>query len=105
MTDQVTKADNAAHNKWVYDRIESRARYDGERIVADGKVIWAGLGNRSGLHDFQHTLMREKWEKSGERFMKKVRALPADTKIEFLTFVNINRDRGRWRVASTTHIR
>lgn len=69
----------------------------GLRVVINGKTAWAGLGNRSGLHDFQYTLIHEKWEKSGARFVKdKVEKLvPGDT-VEIQWFSNITRDRGRW---------
>jgi hypothetical protein len=69
----------------------------GLRVVINGKTVWAGLGNRSGLHDFQFTVIREKWEKSGERFVKtKVEALKAGDTVEIQWFSNITRDRGRW---------
>lgn len=67
----------------------------GCRIVMDGKTVWGGLGNRSGLHDYANVIIREKWKKSGERFMKKMRAAEF-TLIEIQVFQNINRDRGRW---------
>ena len=71
------------------------AAKDGNRIVANSKTIWAGLGNRSGLHSYADTLIYEKWKKSGSRFEKKVEKLSCE-KIEIQQFRNINRDRGRW---------
>ena len=72
------------------------AQGDGWRVIINGKTAWAGLGNRSGLHDYQWTAIREKYEKSGPRFEKKLDALqPGDT-VEIQRFVNITRDRGRW---------
>jgi hypothetical protein len=70
----------------------------GERIVGydDGKVWWAGLGNRSGLHSFADTLLDQKWAKSGARFTKRIEALPAGTRVIVQDFRNITRDRGRW---------
>lgn len=77
------------------------AKGEGDRIVIDGKTVWAGLGNRSGLHDFQWTVIREKYEKSGARFEKKLDALLIDgAKVEIHSFRNITRDRGRWIVFS-----
>jgi N-dimethylarginine dimethylaminohydrolase len=77
------------------------AKNEGDRIVIDGKNVWMGLGNRSGLHDFQWTLIREKYEKSGARFEKKLDALLIDgAKVEIHTFRNIDRNRGRWIVFS-----
>ena len=58
----------------------------------DGKTVWGGLGNRSGLHDYANTIIREKWEKSGGRFEKKMREAEF-TLIELQMFHNINRDR------------
>jgi hypothetical protein len=72
------------------------ARDNGERVVADGKTIWGGLGNRAGLHDYANTLMREKWEKSGPRFLKKLETMEA-TKVELQEYREINRDRGFWK--------
>ena len=74
---------------------------NGDRIVhivnPKPKTIWGGLGNRSGLHSFAYTLIREKWDKSGERFEKKLEKIvqPGET-FQIQQFQNINRDRGRW---------
>ncbi len=76
---------------------------DGDRIIADGKTIWAGLGNRSGLHSYQWEVLSDKWEKSGANFTKKLDKLTAD-KIEIQSFRNQTRDRGRWVTIKTfTH--
>lgn len=74
---------------------------NGDRVVhvtePKPKTIWGGLGNRSGLHSFADTLIREKWEKSGERFKKKLdKILKPGEKFEIQTFRNVTRDRGRW---------
>ncbi|MBT4189301.1 MAG: hypothetical protein HOE14_19080, partial [Gemmatimonadales bacterium] len=45
---------------------------NGNRLKISGKTVWAGLGNRSGLHGFATTLIDEKWEKSGPRFERKM---------------------------------
>lgn len=63
------------------------------------KTLWAGLGNRSGLHSFADTLLREKWDKSGDRFTKKLEKVFSGLEggmIEVQDFRNISRDRGRW---------
>ena len=73
----------------------------GGRVAANGKNIWLGLGNCSGLHSFADTLLREKWEKSGERFEKKLDSMPSGVSVVLLDFVNVNRDRGNWLVART----
>jgi len=79
--------------------LENAAR-DGDRVIAiiDGKpsVLWAGLGNRTGLHSFASELLSEKWEKSGARFIAKVQALKPGTAVEILRFRNVTRDRGAW---------
>lgn len=59
------------------------------------KTLWGGLGNRAGLHSFAYELLAEKWEKSGERFMKKLDKVEGGT-VQVLEFRNITRDRGRW---------
>lgn len=75
---------------------------DGDRLTyqPEGaekpKTLWAGLGNRAGLHSFQFTLLREKWQKSGARMLKRLGNLPEGTVINVLAFHNIDRDRGRW---------
>ena len=81
-------------------KLIARAK-DGFRItfLAEGcekaKTLWAGLGNRSGLHSFAYTLLSEKYAKSGERFEKKLASLGAG-KVTVHAFRNVTRDRGRW---------
>lgn len=83
----------------------ARAARDGMRLTYQpddapkAKTLWAGLGNRSGLHSFADTLCRDKWDKSGERFLKRLRKLPAGTVITVHDYHNTNRDRGRWHPA------
>jgi len=72
------------------------AAQDGLRVTCDGKTLWAGLGNRAGLHDYAYTLLAERWKKSGERFVKKLRAIAGGV-VEVYEFKNTSRDRGRWR--------
>lgn len=71
---------------------------NGDRIVYDGKTIWSGLGNRSGLHDYANTAIHKKWQESGERLQKKIEELAKKEGATFQTqeFRNIDRDRGRW---------
>ena len=82
------------------------AKY-GDRVLfidENGKKfkIWAGLGNRSGLHSYASTLIREKWEKNGERFINKVEKKAQQTGTFVVQeFQNINRDRGRWVTIKT----
>lgn len=77
------------------DRILAWAE-DGNRVKINGKTVWGGLGNRSGLHSYAWTLIDEKWKKSGPRFTKKIQALPAGTEVELFRFKNKTRDRGNW---------
>jgi len=72
---------------------------EGNRVTITGKNIWAGLGNRSGLHSYADEAIGEKWAKSGDRFTKKVMNLPAGTEVELKRFQSINRDRGKWVTA------
>ena len=74
---------------------------DGNRVTIAGKNVWAGLGNRSGLHSYADELTQEKWAKSGDRFMKKIEKLPAGTEVELKRYKNKNRDRGNWVTAGT----
>jgi hypothetical protein len=87
-----------------------QARIEGAKITAHGgtrkggaentprkpTTIWAGLGNRAGLHSYADTILREKWLKSGPRFVKKLDALPAGATVCVFDYRAINRDRGRW---------
>jgi hypothetical protein len=67
------------------------------------RTLWAGLGNRSGLHDYAETLLAEKWAKSGDHFQRRLLEMPRGTKVETWRFSNTTRDRGRWfRVATFT---
>jgi len=77
------------------------AAKDGDRVVhvvePKPKTIWAGLGNRSGLHSYAYTLISEKWKKSSARFIKKLdKIVQTGMKFQIQEFRNINRDRGRW---------
>lgn len=82
--------------------ISYQARELGNRVVyvlpgeTKEKTLWAGLGNRSGLHSFAETLIREKWEKSGERMLKKLNKLPPGTSILVFQYRNKTRDKGSW---------
>ncbi len=71
-------------------------RKDKKTGEAKDQTIWGGLGNRAGLHSFAYTLMYEKWNKSGPRFVKKINALPAGTKLAVQDYCPTDRDRGRW---------
>jgi hypothetical protein len=84
--------------KGIVRNLRSSAEY-GYRIVCNGKTIWAGLGNRSGLHSYANTILYEKWNKLGVRFLTKVEKLIREgaTEFEIHDFRNINRDRGVWR--------
>ena len=77
---------------------------EGGRVRVAGKNIWPGMGNRSGLHSYADEMIRKKWDKSGDRFTKKVEALPAGTEVEPQRYKNINRDRGKWVTAGTVTI-
>lgn len=74
------------------DRLVLRA---GEQ-VGKGTVLWAGLGNRSGLHDYAETVVSNKWDKSGKGLVKKLLDLPSDAVVDVMTFRNKTRDRGSW---------
>lgn len=67
---------------------------DGGRIQIDGKTIFAGFGNRSGLHSYLSTVLADSFKK-WPRAKAKLEAGVYDT-IDVLTFRNINRDRGNW---------
>jgi hypothetical protein len=75
------------------------AALDGDRLVLVGdrpKRLWAGLGNRAGLHSFAGELLRERWEKGSERLRRKIEALPPGSQIEVYEYRNVTRNRGRW---------
>jgi hypothetical protein len=74
------------------------ARLDGQRLINinTGKTLWAGLGNRSGLHSYADVTIREKWEKSGEGLVKKLLTLEPGTVVEIKGYQNKNRDTGTW---------
>lgn len=86
-------------NKHTEEIVALEAKY-GHRVQLQGKgpakVLWAGLGNRSGLHGYAEELTDAKWAKSGARFMAKVKALPKGSKLELFVYQNVARDRGRW---------
>lgn len=67
---------------------------EGNRIQIDGKTIFSGFGNRSGLHSYLSTALAEAFSK-WPRAKAKLEAGAYET-IDVLTFRNINRDRGNW---------
>lgn len=73
---------------------------DGMRILAvvNGKTttLWAGLGNRAGLHGFAEELLSERWRKGSKRFISKLERLPKLAVVQVYWFRNVTRDRGRW---------
>ena len=75
----------------------TNAAQDGYKIQHNGKTIWGGLGNRAGLHSYAMDLLYEKWEKSGQRFVKKLEKLVAKGEVfEVFCYRNTSRNRGRW---------
>ena len=74
---------------------------EGNRVTIAGKNVWAGLGNRSGLHSYADELTSEKWGRSGDRFTKKIMNLPAGTEVELKRYQSASRDRGNWVTAGT----
>lgn len=83
----------------MWSELQSYAE-DGDRIVVDGKTIFKGFGNRSGLHSYLATALSEVFTKSWPNTKKKLE-LGNFSKIEIHTFRNIDRDRGRWVVERT----
>lgn len=76
----------------------------GNRVAIDKKVVWKGLGNRSGLHEYAEKEIDQAWSKSGRTFERKVRGLPPGTLVELLSFRNTNRDRGTWNLSKAITI-
>jgi hypothetical protein len=74
----------------------------GNRIVfepEDGsksKTLWAGLSDRRGLHDYADTVLSEKWDKSGERFLKKADGLGPGRIAIYDKRGNYGRSAGKW---------
>jgi len=103
--DSTSEEDPYAEPGWR-DKVVDAARYEGNKIVVKSKktpptTIWAGLGNRSGLHSYANTVLSDKWKKSGNNFMKKLDAYPTGTVFEIHRFANVTRDRGTWKLAYT----
>ncbi|WP_407306680.1 hypothetical protein [Acinetobacter sp.] len=82
----------------IMKRLEAYAE-DGDRIAIDGKNIYMGFGNRSGLHSYLQTALADTFKK-WPNAKKKLEA-GNFSKIEVLEFRNIDRDRGRWIVVKT----
>jgi len=72
----------------------ARARSGSHRIKCEGKTVWGGVGNPSGLGSYFQTIAEEKWAKSGARFEKKLLKLTGE--VEVFEYRNVTRDRGRW---------
>ncbi|MCR4330425.1 MAG: hypothetical protein NUV49_00900 [Patescibacteria group bacterium] len=93
-------------DKKVFDRLHAAAQ-DGDRVIftpvgaEKSKTLWAGMGNRSGLHSFASVLLAEKYEAGKDRFTQKLERLTSGT-LSVLEFQNVTRcgvytrDGGRW---------
>ena len=79
--------------------ITGACKEDGDRIKIGDKVVYQGLGNRSGLHSSIPIIIRERWEKIGKNLLKKINDLNDGDIVSILCFHNITRDRGRWSVS------
>ncbi len=77
----------------VVERLITHAK-QGDRILIDGKGVWAGLGNRSGLHSFVGIALSDAWDRRGARFVARLEKSVGVATV--LRFSNITRDRGRW---------
>lgn len=81
---------------------------EGCKIVAliDDKktTLWAGLGNRSGLHSFAYTLINEAYEKKSPRFLKRLDKLPSKATVEVYAYQNKTRDSGGWKLIDTISV-
>jgi hypothetical protein len=77
-------------------RLENVAR-GGDRIIFNGKIIWKGLGNRSGLGNYAIELIDQAWNKSGARLLAKLdKVAVSGARFEVFAYRNITRDCGRW---------
>lgn len=63
----------------------------------EGKTLWKGIGNVSGLHDYTSTILKNKWAKSGDYFIERIKSyLEAGGNILEFKYKPINRERGNW---------
>ena len=80
----------------VINRIVQHAK-GGERVAHDGINIWLGI-DPVGLHSYYNTLCKEKWKKSGEPFVKKLKKLAYQGKMfELKMHVGRVNSRQKWR--------
>lgn len=83
-------------NQSTIDAICDEAKY-GNRVLINEKTAWSGLGDRTSLYSFANELTREKWEKSGEKFKKKLQSLNKfQDVIEVQSYMNTGRFKGKW---------
>lgn len=69
----------------------------GFRIVIGSKVLWPGLGNKTGLYDFKYDIMSKLWKTKGERFQTNLdKALKTRVKIKVLDYRNIDNKKAIW---------
>ena len=57
------------------------ASSEGMKLIVQGKKgsLYVGIGNTEGLHSYAQVLAREKWQKSGNGFVRKLQGLiPGD---------------------------
>ena len=87
-------------------RLIDMAQYENVKIAAvveDKEVVlYKSIGNTSGLYSYVDTWMKEKWQRSGQRFSKRIAEhLAAGDRIVIYRYQNINRDRGGWKKSTS----
>ncbi len=87
----------------VIDKIIEHAK-GGERISHEGKNIWLGI-DPVGLHSYYATACKEKWDRSGKNFIKKLHKLAFQGKIfELKMHVGRQHIRQKWRTITTLEV-
>jgi hypothetical protein len=87
------------HHQRVIDLSLAHAS-EGGRLMVNGKVAFAGLGNPAGMHGYAAAVNWDKYSKRKLRLTDKLAALPRGAHIDHYQWRAKNRDRGNWvRVA------
>lgn len=65
-------------------------------VAPTTRRLWAGLGNRAGLHSYMFTILHERFVRGRDRLARVLDSLPDGARVEIHRFRNTSRDRGRW---------
>jgi len=94
---------NGFNENTIGDVISAAA--SGNRIKVNGKVIYAGLGDRTGLYDYANEVISDTFARRKDALKKKLEALNKyEDTIEIWSYYNSGRYKGKWEKDHSYHV-